>query len=400
MDKLFKTIDKDKVLQRKDLLESKKEKTQKQGSLYKFRIALEDNISTKGIKTQLGSKMLEDYIPPFNASVVESLEAEGGLIVGKVDTKDFGLGGSLDSQLGQVVKLGFADASLGIDSSGEIRILAGKSNLYGLKPTYGSISRYGLIGSAPSFDQLGIISKEVSKIRDIFQGISGKDEKDSTSLDAKKMDLPKLKDIKLGLIKEYYEELDPYFKGKMDKTLQGFKDLGCTIDLVSISSSKYSASVYNVLQSAEFASNMGKFDGVLYGHRTETYKDTEDFYRKNRTEGFSEEVKKRLVFGNFVLSKANYQTYYEKSQRIRTMIVEEVRASFTDYHILISPILKEDTKSTLLANVVGLPAMSIPSLGKDKYLSIGLMADSFGEEVLFNLCESLEENILAKEEER
>lgn len=396
MEKLYETIDEKKLGRRKDILKDKKKEGKDLGDLYAMEIALEDNISTRGIKTKLGSKMLENYIPPFDAEVVRRLEDGDALIRGKIDTREFGVGEEIDSKMGQVVKEGEAQASLGIDACGEIRKLAAASNLYGLKPTYGSVSRYGVIGSAPSLEQVGVIAEDIETVKRVFHTICGKDKKDSTSLEIEKVQAKDLKDLKIGVIEEHIEDGNGNRNIKIERSIKKLEELGVEIDYVSIPSVKYIESTYNILQSAEFSSDMGKFDGLVYGYTSGEHKDNEDFFRRNRTEGFSERVKKKIMFGNFVLREENYKKYYEKSQRIRTLISEEVKNVFKDHHIILNTIGK-DIESTALVNLVGLPALSLPSLDEDVKLQI--MGAKFSEETLFKFAKAYEDKFLSDREE-
>ncbi|OLS03692.1 amidase family protein [Tissierella creatinophila] len=399
MDKLYKTIDREKIKQREKVLQLKKENGETLGNLFGMRIALEDSISTKEMLTSVGAKMLENYIPPFDATIVEKVLDEDAIVTGKIDIREFGVGKKIDSNLGRVLKEDGADVSIGGDTSGEIRIEAVESGLYGLKPTYGSISRYGVIGSAPSLEQVGIISKDVETMKKVFYTISGKDKKDSTTFNRKDIELKGIDKIKIGVPKEYLKDLDEALQKEMDKTLEEFKKLGCSIDYITIPSAKYASSIYNILQAAEFSSDMGKFDGVFYGYRTKGHLDNEDFFKQNRTKGLSIDVKKKIMFGNFVLSKDNYEDYYEKSQKIRTLIKDEVNKRFEQYDIILSPIVGEDINYTVIANIVGTPEISLPSIYEKEKFGIGIMGKSSNEELLFKLALNYEEKILNSKEE-
>lgn len=369
--------------------------------LHGIRIALEDTISAKGRVTSVGSKMLKDYIPPFDASIVEKLLDQGAIITKKIDVKEFGVGEDIDSKIGEIIKEDKADVSLGLDASGEMRIEATACGLYALKPTYGRVSRYGAIGSAPSLEQVGIISKNIGDMTKVFQAISGKDKKDSTTFDMDNVVVKNIKDknkktTKIGIIKEYLESLAPDAKEEINKIRESLRSIGFNIEEITIPSIKYAPAVYNILQAAEFSSNMAKFDGLLYGYRTKEYKDTDGFYKKNRTEGFSDKVKKKILFGNFILGKDNYEDYYEKSQRIRTLIAEEVKEGFKDMDIIISPIVDCDTSFTVLANLVGIPSLSLPIKDK-KEIGLQIMGENFSEELLFKIARVYEDEILNKQ---
>lgn len=399
MDKLYKTIDKEKTQAREAFLKCKQENKKALGKLFGMRLALEDNISTKGMLTSAGSKMLENYIAPFDAFVVEKILEEDGLITGKIDTREFGVGREIDSNMGRVINEGGADISIGIDVCGEMRNIASASGLYALKATYGSISRYGLIGSGPSLEQVGIISKNIENMKKVFYTIAGKDVRDSTSFEKREIKAKDIKKIKIGIIKDEMENLDESIREEIDKSLKIFKELHFTVKMTSIPSAKYAGTVFNILQSAEFSSDMGKFDGVAYGYKTKEYSDNEDFFKKNRSLGFSEEVKKKIMFGNFLLGKDNYKDYYEKSQKIRTLMTKELDEKFQEYDIILSPIVEEDSDYTVLANIAGKPAISLPSISKGKKLGLQIMGDSFSEEVLFKLAQAYEEEVLKSKKE-
>lgn len=397
MEKLYKIIDEEAIKDRRKQLKEKKTKGEDLGSLFQVEIALEDNISTRGMKTEVGSKMLEGYIPPFDAEVVTRLKDADALIKGKIDTSEFGIEKKIDSTMGQVINEGEAHASIGIDTNGEIRGLAACSDLYGLKPTYGSISRYGLIGSAPSMEQVGIIAEDIATVQNIFNTIAGKDKKDSTSLEIVKSKVKDVKDIKIGILKEQIESQDDNIKRKIEKNLQKIRDLGVEIEYVSIPSVKYVNSIYNILQSAEFSSDMGKYDGLVFGYNEGQYSDNEDFFRKNRTASFSEKVKKRIMFGNFVLREENYKEYYEKSQRIRTLMAEEVREAFKSYDLILNTIMARSMEATLLANLVGAPALSLPTIEGEEF-NLQIMGKKFSEETLFEFAKTYEDKILNRVE--
>lgn len=340
-----------------------------------------DNISTKDIKTTASSKMLQDYIPPFNATVVEKLLNEGSLLVGKGSIKEFGVG-KAHNPWGTAELVAKEKARFGIasDTEGEVRQSAAHYGLYGLKPTYGLVSRYGLIACASSLDTLGILSKNIEDISRVLGVISGKDPKDSTSLEIGKKDYIEpmdidIKKIKIGVAKNYLE-------GDILESLEKWKELGTTIELISMESLDYALESYEIISSGEFSSNMGRFDGIGYGYRTEKYKDIDELYKNSRSESLGEEVKKKILFGNFVLSSGQYEEYYEKSQRIRTMIKEEFDNIFKNYDFIltsVSPIF------TVGANLAGIPALSLPLNKKKPGLGFQILSAALSEERLLGL---------------
>lgn len=393
MDNLYKIkVKKDMEIsgKQKDL---RKKNGREVGKLLGLNIALEDNISTKNIRTEVGSKMLKDYIPPFNATVVDRLLNEDANIKGKIETREFGVGKDIDSNMGRVVKSGDVDASIGVDVSGEIRNIATSNGLYGFKPSYGRISRYGIIGSGPSLEAVGVISDDIEKIELIFDSVSGKDIKDSGSIGEVEIGLEDARDMKIAVIKEYVDNLNSHMQKEFERIIESLKTFGIQVEYVGVPSLKYAPSVFNIIQSGEFSSNMGKFDGILYGYRTKKYKNQEDFFKKNRTEGFSTEVKEKILFGNFVLGEANYKDYYEKSQRLRTLINKEVESIFEDYNIILSPILGMDTKYTIMSNLLGTPSISFPKY-KSNNLGIQIIGDKLHEDALFEMAKFYDKNVV------
>lgn len=327
------------------------------GKLSGTSLALEDNISTKGVKTKAGSKMLEDYTPPFNASVVNKILLEGGNIKGKFQASEFGIAREKNLSMARLVSSGKVDASIGVDTCGEVRKIASSSGLYGFKPSYGAISRYGLISSIPSFETVGIVSSSIETVEILFQTISGKDIKDSTSIDIKKE--LNTGSIKIGVLEEDINGLKEKEKLAFQELIEKF-ERNTSIEYLSIPSVKYCESVFNIIGSGEFSSNMARFDGLVYGYKAKEYKGWEDYFKKNRTEGFSSKVKEKIMFGNFVLSHENYEKYYGKSQRIRRLIKEETSKALESFHIILRPINISDNSNTCLSNIVGCPSISLP----------------------------------------
>lgn len=385
--KAYIRIDSEGALSKAKEIDKKKNEENKLEALAGIPFVVSDDISTKGIKTTANSKMMENYIPPFNATVIEKLYKEDAILMGKSDIKEFGIGQS-DNPWGAAVAVANQEAvfALASDTVGEVRQSAAMNGLYGLKPTYGSISRYGLIGSAPSFEQIGIIAKNTRDISKIFKIAKGKDLKDSTSVEDKSqeaaLDLTEnLKGIKIALPKGYYEELIP-------ETIKEMEKMGATVEEVSLPSLDYALQVYEIISSGEFSSNMGRYDGIAFGYRAEGYKDVDELYKKSRTESFGDDVKKRIIFGNYVLSSGQYKDYYEKAQQIRALISQEVKEIFNKYDLILTPVIGKGTDLkrnyfTVLANVVGAPALSMPA--KEDKMGIQLIGPGFSEEKLLTI---------------
>lgn len=371
-------------------------------------IAVKDNICTEDMPTTCSSKMMQKYLPPYSATVYKKLKNAGAVIVGKTNMDEFAMGSSnLTSYTGRVLNpvdnsrvpggssggsaaaVGgqLVYAALGTDTGGSIRQPSSFCGVVGFKPTYGVVSRYGIFALGSSFDQAGPITRTVEDNALMLNCISGYDDMDSTSqnieypdyLSALKGDV---KGLKVGFPKEYYNvDIDEGGRDTALKALDLFKNAGAEIVEVSLPNFEASLSVYYILACAEASSNLGMFDGVKYGFRAQNYQDLLDLYIATRTEGFGDEVKRRILFGNFVLSSDNYQAYFVKALKARTVIKENYKKAFEKCDIIIGPTspctaYKFDAKLsfrcsfmsdiyTSSVNVAGLPAISVP-FGKDK----------------------------------
>ena len=326
-------------------------------------MAVEDSISTRGVLTQSGSKILEDYIPVFDGTVVEKLYDEKAILVGKTNLGEFGIGtkGNLYGTAKAVLD-GEAVFGIALDTSGEVRLSSAKYGLFGLRPTYGGISRYGVIAHSSSIDQIGIIGKNVEDLSLVLNTVMGKDDRDSTSIEVGKIDITEMKennikDFKIAVAKEYFEDIDEGIKVELEKVVENLGNLGVKIEYINIPSLKYAKVAYDIISSAEFSSNAARYDGISYGYRAKDYKDVEELYKKTRTEGFALEVKGKILFGNYVISEDQYEDYYEKSQLLRSRLQDEFADVFKDYDLILTPVYEE---TTLGSNLAGLPSMSIP----------------------------------------
>lgn len=385
--KAYITINKEDAINKGKEIEKKKNDGIKLGALAGIPMAVSDDISTKNIRTTLNSKMLDKYIPSFDATVIEKLKREDTVLLGKTNIREFGVGKS-DNPWGTATAVANNEAIFGIasDTTGEVRQSAAANFLYGLKPTYGLVSRFGLIGSAPSFEQIGIIAKKIEDISKVFKIVKGKDSKDSTSLDKVEEgffdDLKgNLKGINIALPKEYFED------DMISETISTIKMLGANVEYVSIPSLKYVLQVYEIISSGEFSSNMGKFDGLAFGYRTSDFKDIDELYKKSRSESFGEDVKKKIIFGNFVLSSDQYIDFYEQAQRVRGLIIKEFKEVFNRFDVILTPVLNkrsdlEKDLFTVSANVVGLPALVMPTIDNSN-VGIQLIGPAFSENKLF-----------------
>jgi aspartyl-tRNA(Asn)/glutamyl-tRNA(Gln) amidotransferase subunit A len=401
------------------------------GKLAGMVIGIKDNISYKDHEVTASSKMLEGFVSPYSATVVARLLAEDAIIIGRLNCDEFAMGGSNETSYYGVVK-NAADtsrvaggssggsavavqadlclAALGTDTGGSVRQPAAFCGCIGLKPTYGRISRYGVIAYASSFDQVGTITSSVSDAAILLEVLAGADEYDST------VSQREVQDYKAGLstggvkkiavLKETLESeaLDPEIKSAILEAIERFKSQGHTVEYVSFDLLDYLVPAYYVLTTAEASSNLSRYDGVHYGHRNTEAANLNDLYKTSRAEGFGEEVKRRILLGTFVLSAGYYDAYYQKAQQVRRLIREKMEALLVDFDVILSPVtptppfkIGENIEDplvmymadifTVLASLTGIPAIAIP-LGNNKEglpLSLQLMAKHFKEQELLSL---------------
>ena len=372
------------------------------GPLAGVPIVLKDNLVTKGIATTAGSKILQGWIPPFDATVVEKLRAAGALILGKANLDEFGMGSSTERSAykktrnpwdtsrvpggssggsAAAVAAGLASASLGTDTGGSIRQPAAFCGIVGFKPTYGRVSRWGVIAFASSLDQVGPLTRTVKDAALVLQVISGHDPRDSTSLDTAVPDFVSaatgdVKDMKIGLPKEYFDgSIDADVRTALDKTIAALKDKGAIFVDVSLPHTKLALPAYYIVAPAEASSNLARYDGIRYGKREEST-DLLDLYRKSRGAGFGPEVKRRIMLGTYALRSGYYDAYYKKAQQIRALIKRDFDEAFAKVDVMLTPTtptaaFRFNAKATpidmylgdiftLACNLAGLPGMSIP----------------------------------------
>ncbi len=384
-------------------------------------IALKDNIVTKGIRTTAASKMLSNFIPPYDATVVTKLKNAGALLVGKNNLDEFAMGSSNEnSAFGKVlnahdsayvpggssggsataVAANLCAAALGSDTGGSIRQPANYSGVVGLKPTYGRVSRYGLIAFASSLDQIGPLSHKVEDAATLLEVISGYDKNDMTSA---KKEVPKfakfceqgVEGMRVGVPQEYFDiDVDnPHLSKGVEETIRAsivaLEKAGAIIEKVSLPHTSYAVATYYLIATAESSSNLSRFDGVRFGHRSSSAQTLDELYQKSRSEGFGEEVKRRIMLGTYVLSAGFYDAYYRKAQRVRTLITRDFEEVFQEVDMLLTPVTpspafrfgekSEDPLQmyledifTISCNLAGLPGMSIPFGESEAGLPIGV----------------------------
>ena len=407
------------------------------GPLTGIPIAHKDIFCTQDVKTSCGSKMLDNFISPYNATVVEKMLAAGVVMLGKTNMDEFAMGSSNETSFYGPVKnpwntntvpggssggsaasvaARLTPASTGTDTGGSIRQPASLCGITGLKPTYGRISRYGMIAFASSLDQAGPMAKTAEDCAMLLNAMAGFDAKDSTSMDCEvpdyTADLDKpLTGLKIGLPKEYFSEgLDAGVADVVDKAIQQYKDLGADIIDITLPNTKLAVPVYYVVAPAECSSNLSRFDGVRFGYRCAEPKDLEDLYKRSRGEGFGVEVKRRIMVGAYALSAGFYDAYYVKAQQLRRLISDDFTEAFKKVDVIMGPTSPETAfnigeKSddpismylsdiyTIAVNLAGLPGMSIPA-GFSNNMPVGLqiIANNFEESHLLNVAHQYQQN--------
>ncbi|HEL1269704.1 TPA: Asp-tRNA(Asn)/Glu-tRNA(Gln) amidotransferase subunit GatA [Streptococcus equi subsp. zooepidemicus] len=398
-------------------------------------LAVKDNISTKGILTTAASKMLYNYEPIFDATAVANAYDKDMIIIGKTNMDEFAMGGSTETSYfkktknawdhsrvpggssggsATAVASGQVRLSLGSDTGGSIRQPAAFNGVVGLKPTYGAVSRYGLIAFGSSLDQIGPFAPTVRENAQLLSVIAGSDRKDSTSAPVQIADYTSkigqdIKGMKIALPKEYLGEgIDPKIKETVLAAAKHFEKLGAIIEEVSLPHSKYGVAVYYIIASSEASSNLQRFDGIRYGFRAADAKSLEDIYVKTRSQGFGDEVKRRIMLGTFSLSSGYYDAYFKKAGQVRTLIIQDFEKVFADYDLILGPTaptaaFKLDTLNhdpvamyladllTIPVNLAGLPAISIPA-GFADGLPVGLqlIGPKYSEEVIYQAAAAFE----------
>ena len=406
-------------------------------------IGIKDNICTKGVKTTCSSKMLENFVSPYDATVMDKLNSENLINLGKLNMDEFAMGGSTEYSyfkktrnpwnLNKVpggssggsaaaVAARMVPWALGSDTGGSIRQPASFCGVVGLKPTYGLVSRYGLVAFASSLDQIGPITKDVRDCATLLNLIAGHDEKDTTSIEIEKKDYTKalkndVKGLKIAVPKEFFGEgINAEVKETLEKAIETYKELGAEVEEISLDVAKYSLATYYIIACAEASSNLGRFDGIRYTYRTPEFKNLRDLYKKSRSEGFGPEVKRRIILGTYVLSSGYYDAYYKKAQQVRTLVMNEFNKVFEKYDVILtptSPTVAFDIGSksnnplemyladicTVSVNIAGLPGISVPAGVDSQGMPIGmqLIGNRFQEETILNAAYTLEQEIKFRE---
>lgn len=431
----FLTLNKEEALKQAKELDALP--AEKRSKLFGLPVGIKDNMMTKGLRTTCGSKFLENFDEPlFDATVVQKLESDQAITIGKVNMDEFAMGSTSENSSYQVtrnpwntdhvaggssggsaaaVAAGEVLFALGSDTGGSVRQPAAFSGIVGMKPTYGRVSRFGLVAFASSLDQIGPLTYSVEDNARILERIAGHDPRDTTS---STKDVPSftesikegVKGLRIAIPEEYLGEgVSEEIKESVMNAVQMFELLGAKCEKVSLPHSAYAGAAYSVISSAEASTNLARFDGIRFGVRSKDATNMIDMMKKSRAEGFGEEVKKRIIFGSYVLSAGHYETYFEKAQKIRTLLKREFETIFKTYDLIIGPtsattaykvgdkdinpkVAQMNDILTVPANLAGIPALSIPCGFSEEGLPMGLqiMGDHFAEKLVYQAAYAYE----------
>jgi len=409
------------------------------GPLCGIPLSIKDVICTKGVRTTCGSKILEPFVPPYDATVITRLHDQGAVMVGKVSMDEFAMGsanencaygvpknpwntkhicGGSSGGSAASVAAGECIASLGSDTGGSVRQPASHCGVVGLKPTYGRVSRFGLLAFASSLDQIGPLTKDVRDCAIMLNSIAGYDPKDSTSVKEPVPDFTAalgkdIRGMRIGIPKEYFGAgLDPEVRSAVDNAIAALRQAGATVVDISLPHTEYGIAAYYIIAPAEASSNLARYDGVKYGLRNMDADSLLEMYKTTRSQGFGPEVKRRIIIGTYALSSGYYDAYYKKASQVRTLIVDDYVKAFAACDALVSPVtpapawqLGEKANDplsvylsdamTICTNLAGLPAISIPCGFSGKGLPIGLQLQGphFQEETILSLAHAVEQSL-------
>jgi len=432
------TLSKDRALEQADRIDRMAAEGKTLPPLGGVPVGIKDVMSTRGVRTTAGSKILEKYIPPYDCTAVQRLEAAGAVMLGKMNCDEFAMGSSNENSAYQPVRnprdltrvpggssggsaaavaADIAVFTLGSDTGGSIRQPASFCGVVGLMPTYGRVSRYGLIAFASSLDHIGPLTKTVKDAALVLQTIAGRDPMDSTSADlpvpdyVAELDKP-VRGFKLGVAKEYFGEgLDVEVRQAVEAAIETLKELGCEIVPVSLPHTPYAIPAYYLIATAEASSNLARYDGVRYSHRARGVKTLSEMYRRSRDEGFGAEVKRRIMLGTYALSAGYYDAYYLKAQKVRTLLTRDFERAFAKVDAIVTPTsptaafrLGEKSNDplamyladiyTVTADLAGIPGVSIPCGETREKLPIGLqiLGRHFDEATILRVAHQFEQS--------
>ena len=430
-------IDEKKILEAADNVQKRIEAGELTGPLAGVPVAIKDNMCTNGILTTCSSKILGNFVPPYTATAVENLENAGAIIVGKTNMDEFAMGSTTEisfygatanpwdttkvpggSSGGSAAAVAANEVpfALGSDTGGSIRQPSSYCGVTGMKPTYGTVSRYGLIAYGSSLDQIGPIAKDVADVAAALEAIASHDKKDSTSVNRQNTEFTKMleggvKGLKIGIPKDYFSDgLNPEVRDAVLNAAEVLKSLGAEVEEFDLSLVDYAIPAYYVIASAEASSNLARFDGVKYGYRTPEYEELHEMYKKTRTEGFGSEVKRRIMLGSFVLSSGYYDAYYIKALKTKSLIKQAFNKAFLKYDCILGPVAPTTAPKigssladpismylgdiyTISANLAGLPGISLPC-GFDKDgmpIGMQLLGDCFAEDKILRAAYAFEQ---------
>lgn len=390
------------VRKREEVIEDVKRALKGKGRLSGVLIAVKDNISTKGIRTTCASKMLEDYVPPYDATVITKLKEEGAVIVGKTNMDEFAMGSTTETSYfgptrnpwdltrtpggssggsASAIASGFVEVALGSDTGGSIRTPASFTSTFGLKPSYGTVSRYGLVAYANSLEQIGPMARSGEDLATLFSVITGPDERDATTIEYAPQGgatgIP-LNGVRVGILTDLIEASDKAVSSLVTKFVDKMSSEGAIVEETKLGLVDYVLPTYYIIAMSEASSNLARYDGVRYGYNSLAEGNWREVYSKNRGEGFGREVKRRILLGSFILSAGYYEQFYIKALKIRRLIRDSIDRLFSKYDILLSPtvpvlppkigeVVEDPIKmyamdvGTVTANLAGVPALSMPA---------------------------------------
>jgi aspartyl-tRNA(Asn)/glutamyl-tRNA(Gln) amidotransferase subunit A len=433
----FLEIDREGALKRAETIDERARTNTTIGPLAGVPMAIKDNICVRGLQASCGSRILGDYHPPYNATVIERLLAAGAILIGKTNCDEFAMGSSNENSAFGAVKnpwdvtrvpggssggsaaavaAGIVPAALGSDTGGSVRQPASLCGVVGLKPTYGRNSRYGLVAFASSLDQVGVFARNVTDVATVLGVIAGRDPRDATTADVPVTDYEaaltgNIKGTRIGFPRALFGKgLDREVGAAVEQAVEDYRELGAEVVDIELPNAQYAIAVYYIIATAEASSNLARFDGVRYGFRAEDAPELRQMYRKTREEGFGPEVKRRIMLGTYVLSAGYYDAYYRKAQQVRSLIKEDFRKAFERCDAIVTPtaptpafVIGEKVDDplamylndiyTVTANLAGVPGINVPCGLSSKRLPIGmqLLGPYWSEPTLLRLAHAYEE---------
>lgn len=432
----FLHIDEEGALKQAEILDEERRRGEIRGKIHGAVIGIKDNINVYGLPMTCGSKFLEGFVSPYDATVTEKIKSNGGIIIGKTNMDEFAMGSANEySAYGSVanpydytrvpggssggsaaaVAAGFVPVALGTDTGGSVRQPAAFCNLVGLKPTYGRISRYGVTAFASTLDQVGVLSHSVKDSARMLEVLSGMDKFDSTSFDAEVPDFVSeihgnIEGLKIAIPRNFFYGLDTNIREVVENQIEVLKSKGAIFTEIDLNIIPKSLEVYYIVACAEASSNLSRFDGIRFGKRSASYESIPDLYKESRSQGFGSEVKRRIMLGTYVLSAGYSEAYYQTALKVRSRIIKEFDDIFEKFDAIIGPStpflpskIGEKHENvvdvylndlyTVPANIAGIPAISVPC-GFTQELPVGIqiMAKNFDEKTLFNVAQAIEES--------